>query len=126
MDLQKINIGYKIRKVREHKNLSQKNVASEMGLTQSAYCKIEQGESEITYNKLERLSNIFGVRPEDIINYNENQIYNISNNVNGGNVFGQNTYHVSDKERQLYEDQIQMLKDEIDYLRKLLEEVLSK
>jgi transcriptional regulator with XRE-family HTH domain len=125
MDLRTMHIGQKIKKLRELKNLTQTHLAQELGVTQSAYSKIEIGESEVTYSKLEKISSVLGMKPEDVIAFNESMVFNVMNNQNGGNVFGDINNTISETERQLYQDQISLLKDEVAYLKLMLEKVLK-
>jgi transcriptional regulator with XRE-family HTH domain len=120
-----MHIGHKIKKLRELKNLTQTHLAQELGVTQSAYSKIEIGESEVTYSKLEKISSVLGMKPEDVITFNESMVFNVMNNQNGGNVFGDINNTISETERQLYQDQITLLKDEVAYLKLMLEKVLK-
>jgi transcriptional regulator with XRE-family HTH domain len=120
-----MHIGQKIKKLRELKNLTQTHLAQELGVTQSAYSKIEIGESEVTYSKLEKISSVLGMKPEDVIAFNESMVFNVMNNQNGGNVFGDINNTISETERQLYQDQITLLKDEVAYLKLMLEKVLK-
>jgi transcriptional regulator with XRE-family HTH domain len=126
MDLRTMHIGQKIKKLRELKNLTQTHMAQQLGVSQSAYSKMELGESEVTYNRLEKISEILEMKPEEVISFNESMVFNEMNNQYGGNVFSQidqNT--ISDTERQLYQDQINLLKEEVSYLKKMLEKVLK-
>jgi transcriptional regulator with XRE-family HTH domain len=126
MDLRTMHIGQKIKKLRELKNLTQTHLAQELGITQSAYSKIELGESEVTYGKLEKISSVLEMKPEDVIAFNESMIFNISNNPYGGNVFSQiDQTGITETERKLYQDQINLLKDEVAYLKLMLEKVLK-
>jgi transcriptional regulator with XRE-family HTH domain len=125
MDTGTMHIGQKIKKLRELKNLTQTHLAQELGVTQSAYSKIEIGESEVTYSKLEKISSVLGMKPEDVIAFNESMVFNVMNNQNGGNVFGDINNTISETERQLYQDQITLLKDEVAYLKLMLEKVLK-
>lgn len=120
-----MHIGQKIKKLRELKNLTQTHLAQELGVTQSAYSKIEIGESEVTYSKLEKISSVLGMKPEDVIAFNESMVFNVMNNQNGGNVFGDINNTISETERQLYQDQITLLKNEVAYLKLMLEKVLK-
>jgi transcriptional regulator with XRE-family HTH domain len=124
MDLRTMHIGQKIKKLRELKNLTQTHVAEKLGVSQSAYSKMELGESEVTYNRLEKISEILQMKPEEVIAFNESMVFNVMHNQNGGNVFGDINNTVSDTERQLYQDQINLLKEEVTYLKKMLEKVL--
>jgi transcriptional regulator with XRE-family HTH domain len=107
------------------KNLTQTHLAQELGITQSAYSKIELGESEVTYGRLEKISSVLEMKPEDVIAFNESMVFNVMNNQNGGNVFGDINNTISETERQLYQDQISLLKDEVAYLKLMLEKVLK-
>jgi transcriptional regulator with XRE-family HTH domain len=110
MDLRTMHIGQKIKKLRELKNLTQSHMAHELGVTQSAYSKMELGESEVTYGRLEKISSVLGMKPEDVITFNESMVFNVMNNQNGGNVFGDINNSISENERKLYQDQIDILK----------------
>jgi len=126
MDLRTMHIGQKIKKLRELKNLTQTHLADQLGVSQSAYSKIELGESEVTFSKLEKISEALGMKPEEVIAFNESMVFNITNNPNGGNVFSHiNHNSISETERQLYQDQINLLKEEVSYLKQMLEKVLK-
>ena len=126
MDLQTMHIGQKIKKLRELKNLTQSHLADELGVTQSAYSKIEQGETEVSYSRLEKIAFVLGMKPEELIAFNESMVFNISNNSNGGNVFSHiQQQAISDGERKLYDEQINLLKTEINYLKQLVEKLLK-
>lgn len=122
MEFQPLQIGQKIKKLRELKNFTQSYVARELGITQSAYSKIEIGESELSYNKLGKIAEIFGMSPEEIVSFNEQMIFNIMHNQTG-NGFIINKW-VSENEKKIYEEQITHLKEEIDYLKKVLDKLL--
>lgn len=123
MEMQPIQIGQKIKKLRELKNLTQSHMAIELGITQSAYSKIELGETEITYNKLQRIAEILKMTPEEITSFNEQMIFNIMHNQTGnGFVINKG---ISDLEKKLYEDQIALLKEENAHLKQLLEKILK-
>jgi transcriptional regulator with XRE-family HTH domain len=126
MDLRTMHIGQKIKKLRELKNLTQAHLAEELGLTQSAYSKIEQGESEVSYSRLEKISEVLGLKPEEVIAFNDQMVFNIMHNQNGGNVFSHiHQQSISDHERKLYEDQIAFLRTELDHLKGVIEKLLK-
>jgi len=56
-----MNIGNKIRKVREAKKLSQKEVAIMLSMDQSQYSKIEKGKTDPTTTTLEKISKALGI-----------------------------------------------------------------
>ena len=125
MDLRTMHIGQKIKKLRELKNLTQTHMAHELGLTQSAYSKMELGESDVTYGRLEKISSVLGMKPEEVITFNESMVFNVMNNQNGGNVFGDINKSISENERKLYQDQIDILKEEVAHLKEMLAKILK-
>ncbi|NBP74515.1 MAG: XRE family transcriptional regulator, partial [Crocinitomicaceae bacterium] len=78
-----LNIGHKIKKLRELKNLTQEHMANSIGISQGAYSRMELGETEITYSKLEKISEELGLKPEEIIAFNESVVFNVMNNQTG-------------------------------------------
>lgn len=127
MDLQTMHIGQKIKKLRELKNLTQTYMADELGLTQGAYSKIELGESEVSYTRLEKISSVLGLKPEDVISFNDQMVFNVMNNPNGGNVFSHiHQQSMTNSERKLYEDQIAQLKEEVSHLKSIIDKLLSQ
>jgi transcriptional regulator with XRE-family HTH domain len=114
-------LGQKIKKIRELKNLTQEHLAIELGLTQSAYSKLESGEVDIPYSRLEEISKILELKPEDIITFNEHIVFNVMHNETGN---GMVVHQASLIEKELYEDTIKSLKEEIAYLKSVLDKVL--
>ena len=124
MEFQPMLIGQKIKKIRELKNFTQSHLASELGITQSAYSKMELGETEVSLTKLHKIAEVFGMSPEEIMTFNEQMIFNVMHNQTGnGFVINKG---VSDNEKKLYEDQIAQLKEEINYLKKVLDKLLKE
>lgn len=113
-------IGKKIKRLRELKDLTQDYVASEIGLSQSAYSKIEAGETDLTYQRLEKIAEVLQIKPEDIITFNEQMIFNLQHNQHAQGFVMHN--HVNAAERELYEVTIAFLKEEI----ALLKEIVAK
>ena len=123
MEIPMPTLGQKIKKLRELKNLTQNHLASELGITQSAYSKMELGETEITYQKLTRISEILGMSPEEVATFNEQMIFNVMHNQTGnGFVLHKG---MSDNEKRLYEDQINFLKEEVAYLKKIIDSMMK-
>ena len=60
-----ISIGPKIRKIRKIKDLSLENMAFELGITTSAYSKIEREECNISIKRLEEIARILEVEVID-------------------------------------------------------------
>lgn len=117
-------IGQKIKKIRELKNFTQTHLASELGITQSAYSKMELGETEVSLTRLHKIAEVFGMSQQEIMTFSEQMIFNIMHNqIGNGFVINKG---VSDNEKKLYEDQIAHLKEEISYLNKVLDKLLKE
>jgi len=67
-----MTVGEKIKIVRKKKGYQQKAVALEIGLDQSNYNKIENGKREPSVDVLQKLSVIFGVRVDELLNLDNN------------------------------------------------------
>lgn len=59
--------GHIIKNYREHKNYSQKYVASRMGISQNAYSKIENNITQLTVHHVRQLSEILEVSINDLL-----------------------------------------------------------
>jgi transcriptional regulator with XRE-family HTH domain len=120
-----LNIGHKIKKLRELKNLTQEHMANSIGISQGAYSRMELGETEITYSKLEKISEELGLKPEEIIAFNESVVFNVMNNQTGTGLVINNS-QLSDGEKNLYEQQILLLKEENTHLKKVIEGLINR
>lgn len=113
-----MEVGSKIKKIRELKNFTQEYMAEQLHISQSTYSRFEKDDSDITLSQLENISKILDVKIEDLINFNEKLVFNnySSNNANQAHIINQ---YMSDNERKLYEDKIRLLEDKIMLLEKI-------
>lgn len=109
-----MEIGTKIKKVRELKNLTQDYMSKELGVSQSTYSRFESPESDLTISQLNEIASLFGMKAEDIITFDEKYIFNNYGTANDKSFSVIN--EVSSKERELYEKTIALLEDKIKYL----------
>jgi hypothetical protein len=107
----------KIKQIRELKNLTQEHVAGELGLSTRAYSKIETGETQLTINRLNEISNILGVAPLEILGFDDKQVFN--NCKQEGNI-GINHINLPEKLMKQYEKTIQILEEEVALLKTLI------
>ncbi len=56
-------IAHTIRKLRLERSLTQEYVALELGISQNAYCKIENGQVPLTVDRLEKIALILDTPP---------------------------------------------------------------
>ena len=57
----KDSLGYKIKRLRNGRGLTQDNVAYELGITKGAYNKIENGQTNVSVKRLYEIAKIFEV-----------------------------------------------------------------
>ena len=60
-------IGNKLKSLREAKNMSQEEVAEFLSVSQSAYARMERGQSASWANHFNRICEVFEIRPEDLV-----------------------------------------------------------
>jgi transcriptional regulator with XRE-family HTH domain len=61
----KKKIGYRIRKIRESKDLKRETVADELGINHSSYSKIERGETDPSASRLLEIARVLKVSAAD-------------------------------------------------------------
>lgn len=113
-------IAEKIKKLRKSKNLSQEAVAEKLHISQSAYARIENGESNSWANHLQKLSEILDEKPENFLKDDLNNLEQENTDQKGGMAFQFvgtiNTINsLSEKMIELYEERLQDLKEQVDY-----------
>lgn len=114
------SIGSKIRILREIREYSQEYVSAQLGISQRAYSKIERGDTDLSFNKLEALAEIFQVKTVhlislDIFPWDSEEDARLEANEH--------------RMLQVYVDQIKYLQEETRFLRQqieLLSELLSQ
>ena len=117
-----MDIGQNLRKIRELKGFTQEYIAKTLEISQRNYSRIEQNEVELTFSKLERISKILEVTPQQILGFDEKIIFQNCTNAFG---FNENYYACSEQEKRQYQQQIEHLKGEVLFLRSQVE-TLSK
>lgn len=107
----------KIKQLRELKNFTQEYMAQQLGLSTRAYSKIESGETQLTINRLNEISEILGIDPIEVLGFDHQNIFN--NCTQEGNI-GINHINIPDKLIDQYEKRIQQLESEVLFLRALV------
>ena len=67
-----MNIIENIKKIRKHKGISQEYIASHLNISQSAYHKIEAGETELTTDRLQQILNVLETDLSELIGKADN------------------------------------------------------
>lgn len=117
-------LGENIKKFREMRNFTQDYVAKKLEMTSQGYGRIERNEVEITIQKLYTIASILNTTIQDIVNFNDNLIFN------NQQVHQKNETHYTNNNLQelksIYEQLIKTQEKEITYLRSLLEKTFAK
>ena len=116
-------IGTRIRTLRTSKGISQEEIADKLHISQSAYSRIEMGESNNWINLIEKICNVLDVKPEELF-ISEGLIQNNLDNSSAVQNHTQHDTHIvinhlSDKVIELYEEKIKRLETEIERLTKI-------
>lgn len=117
-----MNIGDKIKKLRELKNYTQQFMAQELELSLSGYGKIERNETDISIGRLEQIAQILGVETSTILSFDEKHIFNFSHNDHASGIVHNNYY---DKHN-VMERLIDKYREENAYLKELIRELTQK
>jgi transcriptional regulator with XRE-family HTH domain len=117
-----IEIGKNVKKFRELRNFTQEYMAEQLAISQQGYSKIERGEGEVAFSKIEQIAKILNIRIKELIEFDEKYIFNNTfQQTQNGFILGEKT-DANFYERLLLEkDQIIADKNaEILYLRELV------
>lgn len=108
-----IQIGSKIRRLREYQRLTQEHVATGLGISQQAYSKLESDTSALTVNQLIVISELLGVSPGSLLDEDAHKvIFHFSSNNNNKGTFSAGMHTPSHKAEELYEQILALLKNE--------------
>lgn len=127
-----MKIGNKIKLIREFKNYTQEYMAERLNINQSAYSKYESDSIDFAISQLDKIAEIFCMKPEEILTFDEKVIFN-NYGQNYNYAVNQETVTIypglNEKEKELYEKEkdlqnniINHLKEKIAFLENLNEE----
>ena len=122
-----MDIGDKIRKVRELKGYKQEYVAEKVGLSVTAYGNIERNASGLTFERLEEIASALEVTVQDIINIPEQlNIHTIATaHQVGFNHIYNDQRPVSERDDELMRQTFKHFEKEIEYLQEQNSKLLS-
>ena len=112
----------RIKGLRETRKYTQEYMAESLGISQRSYSSIENGQTQLTVDRLFDIAEVLQVSVGDIIGTDNQYVYN--NNFNnhapqnkGNLVFNQDNF---EEQRQLYERLLKTKQEEIDFLKSLV------
>ena len=122
-------LGTKIKKLRELRNYTQEHMAEKLGISQSAYSKIETEDTDLSHERLEQIAKTLDLSVQDILSFDEKQVFNFLHNHNETGIYnnGGTHYHqFPDELKSLYEDKIKLLEEKCELLQKELDRLRNK
>jgi len=116
----KIKVGTRLMAVREDRRMSQEEMADLLGVSKSAYSRLERNETMLTFDEVSRYSQILNVPVQELLP----EIFTVNNNPtdhSNGIIFGSqivtqnNHYHYYSSEETLkeFQSKIQLLEGEL-------------
>jgi transcriptional regulator with XRE-family HTH domain len=111
-------VGNKIRKIRELRNLTQDYMAQKLGVSQSNYARMESNEVSIPEKRLSQIADILQTTADAIRKFDDSLIFHITqgDHSSAGQHVPVNHYHISPELQKLYEDKIRLLEEKIIFL----------
>jgi transcriptional regulator with XRE-family HTH domain len=114
-------IGTKIKFIREDRKITQESIASRLGISQTAYSKIESNQTQLTIERLKEIAEILQVPETELISgapINQFNIEKIEKNFAYINTFIESQKDIYEKLLIEKDAQIQHLKEIIELLKK--------
>lgn len=105
-----------VKNFRELRSFTQAYVASQLGISQESYSKLECGKVKIDEERLEQIAHILDVKVETLKSFDVKFIFNHTSYLAGQEVGTE----MPSKEKELYERIIKAKDDEIEILKRQL------
>jgi transcriptional regulator with XRE-family HTH domain len=118
MNLKGMVIGQKIKNLRELKNFTQEYMAEKLQMSQSNYSRIESNEIDVPFGKLQNIAEVLEIGITDLIEFDAKYFFN---NVHAQTINGNINNTGSSADAKLYQEQIELLKNEVSYLKEIIE-----
>lgn len=77
-----MDIGRNIKQIRELKNLTQSYVADRLNMSIGGYSKIESGQTDVAFSKIQQISEILETDLNTLLNFDPKNIFNQCHNNN--------------------------------------------
>lgn len=116
--------GEKIKMIRELRNLSQEHVSEKLGIKQNTYSKIENNQTKLTAEMLQKLANVLEVSPLDIMNH-QPAIINLQPNQGTQQAIGYIETFVS-SQKELIEKLVSAKDTEITNLKEIINTLIKE
>lgn len=117
--------GRKIKKYRELRDLSQEYVADSLGISQTAYSKIESDQTKLSARRLSKLAEVFEIPESEFFESDQSVNFN-DNSINNGNGYGHGYVNtLIEGQKEVFESTIKTLENQIERLNEENKELLG-
>jgi transcriptional regulator with XRE-family HTH domain len=122
-----MEIGHKIKKIRELRNYTQEYMADQLKISQEGYSKIEANRTKVSLERVEQIAKILKIDFFDLVSFDEKVVFNnvFHHQQDNNIVVGQQNDATKDLYERLFQElklQIQHLQSEIAFLREQLQD----
>ena len=117
-----MNVIENIKTVRKHKGISLEGMAMNLGLSQTAYTKIEKEETKLTVERLQKIADILDVKLGELLEVEPQSFHQeIHNNESVTAISHQKVENLYQENREVYEKLIAAKDEQIALLKSMLE-----
>ena len=116
-----LQIGEKIRTLREKKHLSQEEMADRLGYSQQAYSKIERNQSDIRLSVLHKVAEVLEIDVTELLADKSTMIVEMNHSTHGINYQNHITYNgLSATDKEIWESRIALIEKSQNEVREML------
>ncbi|MCL2327635.1 MAG: helix-turn-helix transcriptional regulator [Bacteroidetes bacterium] len=116
-----MNVIKNIKTIRKRKGISHEAMAINLGISQTSYTKIEQGETKLTVERLQKIANILNVTLNELLELEPQSFHQeIHNNESITAISHQKAEDLYQENRKIYEQLIACKDEQIALLKNLV------
>ncbi len=106
-----MKMGEKLKLLRKLKGYTQADVAGKLNLSRRAYANLENNQTNPGLDRITQLAEIYGIKTEEFLSFNENQAFTncFNNNALGFYHAEKVTSKANNEERRFFMEQLQTL-----------------
>ena len=112
-----MELSKKLKSIRKLRNFTQETVAEKLGISTYSYAKIERGETDIKYSRLQQIAKIMGIKLEDLFSMDDKKVFNLIGEIGDNNTSIEQLGIKYEQEKNTHI--IEQQQKEIDYLKLL-------
>jgi transcriptional regulator with XRE-family HTH domain len=112
-----MELSKKIKSIRKLRNFTQETVAEKLGISTYSYAKIERGETDVKYSRLQQIAKIMGIELEYLFSMDDKKVFNLIGEIGDNNISIEQVGIKYEQEKTQFI--IEQQQKEIDYLKLL-------